>query len=1316
MKEKPRTIPLSPGSATKGDRLSKRLARLKRRLVKAVFGKPDPVLEAQAFWTSILTGEKELDCPAQYFRQVACTLRRAEDLTAAEEICSRGIVLHSSDLPLAIEHAEIAKAAKDQPVRMTRWQRVLDLAGDTAPLSAFRNLADCHRLLGHFDLAQAIARRGLELHPGDFSLMEKLAGILVASTSSTTALGALRSLIDTHPERDHTPVYLQMAQVLADEGLLGRAAQTLHEGLAKYPDAAALQNRLAELAYLQEKPTKLPQGNDSTSPHTAHLFQDHFESFGEGTLCFSAGHNVIRQHVPAMLDFARTVSPPDVPRRLPEVDVFAVWGAPSAQNPIILELAAAEGKPLLCLDSGFISSPGIEGKDHPAHSVILCPNIIYFDTTQPSCLENRLNSTDYSLTEQQQIRAENVITSLVSNRISKFNHAPRIDLRPRFPADGTRRILLIDQIKGGSSIHWSLGGLGTFERMLEAALAMPDHEILVKLHPEVISGRFESSLLPLLPNPLPRNFTLIDFDVNPFDLFDVVDEVFVCASQLGFEAVLAGKKVHCFAAPFYAGWGFTADHSIIPRRKTKRTQYEVFHLFYIEHSRYFVPDKGAVDVEDLINYFITSSDTPPTAAEQLAETLAPPPSARDLSAPLRILIVIPSGRYGATGRYLQNLSISLIQLGCEVMILADGPCQRLESGVRWMTLAFDGLRLTAAIRREIINFAPHFIYENGVRSRAQRAAFEAVVLTGARFAMQSEDDDIQVHRHRRSEEAADQLATLDRPNLTTAEIAAFLKDHDWNHSLHVLLDPRFDRWVEPLLRVLCYRLACFHTAIWHPFAERLAREYGVPTLVVPPVASVADFQRIPLTPEEREIALHCYGIDPARVVIFIGGALYDYSGEYTVFLDALNLAAIRTGGKFALVVTSDRSSLPLERMAEERLGKEVTFTDIAVAGDEVYIEMLKACDVVCSPGMADSFNRYRLPSRLVKAMAMAKPILTCRCGFGESLEHKVNAFLMDGENPSEWADAIALCLDSTNRTKVGLQGQFFARQHFDSHRVAAALKQQFESILAGPPHSLASGITLTPDANLDWSVATILIKPSIWLRDSYHSTLQFAFRSLALRTHRLDTVVHLGAGKCREFEDYCRLGAKHILLVEPSPDLAASLKKFESHDGKIVVKQMAISGKCGIRQAYVCKNIRPDSKAREELYLLEPTALLGLQPSLQVIRTENVETCTIGEICKDIHFNGYNNLLVLEIQGLEVEALKATPETLVREFEWIAVRVSEESLFEKGVTRSLVTTTLQNFGFECIPSAQNFSGPQIAALFRKQAIGGNEIGLKRIAD
>ncbi len=1134
------------GQSAKGVTFGKRLARLKKRLLKALSGESDPAVPVlnHAYWSSILTGEIQQKCPTRDFLRVSVKLRKSGNLRESERICALAVACYPSELSLAIEHAEIAKANKDLQVGITRWQKVLDLGGDQAPASAFRNLADCHRARGNFDKAEAILRRGLEIHPDEFLFMERLADIFSASGNAAKALGALRTLIAAHPDNDHAPSYLRMSLAFREEGLLDRAEEALHEGLEKYPDDSKLRNSLAELSFLRQKPPEPLKVCEPVSAFAAHLFQDRCTPFGQGVLGFAIGPNVFRQHIPAMLDFAETVAPLEEPARISSVDVFAIWGAPNDSHTTARKIATTAGKPLLCLDSGFLSSPAIEGQEVPTLSVIITRDAVYYDATRPSELVDHLNSDAFALTDGPRERAEICIAAIVANRLSKFNHAPRIDLRQRFPADGTRRILLIDQRKGGDSIHWSLGGQATFERMMETALEMTDCQILVKIHPDAIAGRATSVLAPFIPSPLPGNVFVIDFDVNPHDLLEVVNEVFVATSQMGFEAVLAGKDVHCFAAPYYAGWGFTRDRGVVPRRTKRRTPTEIFHLYHIAHSRYFVPETGIAEIEDLITYLTTVRDNP-IPLEPPGETSC---------GPLKILIVLPSGRDGASGRYVRHLSIALVALGCEVMILAEGNCPRLDAGVRWRKLEFEGSRLSSTLRSAILGFAPDFVYLNGFRSRSQRAALEAVALTGARFAMQSEDDDIQVHRHRRSEQAATLLGTLDHPRLTTSEIAAFLKNHDWDHSLHVLLDPGFDRWVEPLLRILSHRLACLHTAIWHPYAERLAREYAVPTLVVPPVAAAADFERIPMTSLERAAVLQRYGIDPVATVIFIGGALYSYSDEFARFLIALDLATREPAAHFALVVTSGRSSLPLARMAAERLGSSVSFTDIGTAADAVYMEMLQACDVVCSPGLPDDFNRYRLPSRLVKAMAMAKPILTCGCGFGESLVHGGNAFLMDGADPAGWVAPIALTLDAATRCQVGKRGQRFAHENFDAARVAAALKCQFDIQLATQPRALATGISTT-----EIRTAGSRTGPSIRIENRSSSPLRLAIQALATRTSRIETVLCLGAKSCAELNDYLRLGARRIHLLVRSPEMAVCFRDYIGRDGRITVGEVANS-------------------------------------------------------------------------------------------------------------------------------------------------------------
>jgi capsule polysaccharide export protein KpsC/LpsZ len=72
---------------------------------------------------------------------------------------------------------------------------------------------------------------------------------------------------------------------------------------------------------------------------------------------------------------------------------------------------------------------------------------------------------------------------------------------------------------------------------------------------------------------------------------------------MGFEALMAGKAVHCYGAPFYAGWGVTQDKLSIQGRTRRRSVEELFYFAYIESSRYYHPDRQqVVEVEDLVDY------------------------------------------------------------------------------------------------------------------------------------------------------------------------------------------------------------------------------------------------------------------------------------------------------------------------------------------------------------------------------------------------------------------------------------------------------------------------------------------------------------------------------------------------------------------------------------------------------------------------------------------------------------------------------------------------------------------------------------------
>ena len=55
--------------------------------------------------------------------------------------------------------------------------------------------------------------------------------------------------------------------------------------------------------------------------------------------------------------------------------------------------------------------------------------------------------------------------------------------------------------------------------------------------------------------------------MHPAALLEQAEAVYVVTSQMGFEALLWGRPVHCFGMPFYAGWGLTHDRLPAPERR-----------------------------------------------------------------------------------------------------------------------------------------------------------------------------------------------------------------------------------------------------------------------------------------------------------------------------------------------------------------------------------------------------------------------------------------------------------------------------------------------------------------------------------------------------------------------------------------------------------------------------------------------------------------------------------------------------------------------------------------------------------------------------
>ncbi|GAB5467106.1 MAG: capsular polysaccharide biosynthesis protein [Rhodospirillales bacterium] len=278
-----------------------------------------------------------------------------------------------------------------------------------------------------------------------------------------------------------------------------------------------------------------------------------------------------------------------------ELDLMLAWGhRPSAK--LAAKLASGRRVPLWTLEDGFLRSVWLGRDGAPSISLVVDDEGIFFDARRPSRLEGLLRSADDWRTPALRAEAEAAMAALRAAKLSKYNQAPERDLTDLRDA-GRPLVLVLDQAGNDQAIPGACAGPTTFRTMLAAARAdNPDALILVKTHPDALAGHRPAHFR---PQDLPAGCRLLTEAINPWSLLERVDKVYVVSSLMGFEALMAGKEVHCFGVPFYAGWGLTRERATsveakaaLARRAGRSGPLDLGDLFaaaYLRYSRYADP-------------------------------------------------------------------------------------------------------------------------------------------------------------------------------------------------------------------------------------------------------------------------------------------------------------------------------------------------------------------------------------------------------------------------------------------------------------------------------------------------------------------------------------------------------------------------------------------------------------------------------------------------------------------------------------------------------------------------------------------------------
>ena len=279
-------------------------------------------------------------------------------------------------------------------------------------------------------------------------------------------------------------------------------------------------------------------------------------------------------------------------------DVFVGWGR-KVNTQKVRRAAEENGLPYWSLEDGFVGYLGHPVYGGPQLSIIVDDTGIHYNAGTPSRLERLVIARAKTSTfgEDQQ-RGSDLIRRIRGIGASKYNLQGR-NLKAQ--EREVKSVLVIDQTAGDSSIVGGLASPSDFQTMLLAALSEnPGKSVVIKTHPDVIAGIKQSCFGDwrsyVSQNDIDR-VSVLATDQNIYDFFDTVSRVYCVTSQLGFEALIAGKEVAVFGWPFFAGWGLTDDRAepdpgIQQRRNVKPSLEQFVLAALVDSSIYYDPYEG----------------------------------------------------------------------------------------------------------------------------------------------------------------------------------------------------------------------------------------------------------------------------------------------------------------------------------------------------------------------------------------------------------------------------------------------------------------------------------------------------------------------------------------------------------------------------------------------------------------------------------------------------------------------------------------------------------------------------------------------------